>query len=157
MTPPAKPSGVAPTPDAAPMPAARSRANSPRRPATAEHLGPAGRAAIGKTARARLPLDSHAEFVTTGRSDPSSSWRARRSRVPELVPIRYGRMGASPYPFYRGGALVMAADLARTPSTGLVVRLGGDAHISNFGVYASPERRIVIDINDFDETHPRPF
>ena len=74
--------------------------------------------------------------------------------MPELVPIRSGRMLASPFSFYRGGALVMAADLARTPSSGLQVQLCGDAHISNFGVYASPERRIVIDINDFDETHP---
>jgi uncharacterized protein (DUF2252 family) len=77
--------------------------------------------------------------------------------VPELVPIRYGRMLASPFSFYRGGALVMAADLARTPSSGLQVQLCGDAHISNFGAYASPQRRTVFDINDFDETHPGPF
>src|SRR6185436_6953914 len=73
------------------------------------------------------------------------------------VPIRYGRMVASPFAFYRGGALIMAADLARTPNPGLQVQLCGDAHMSNFGVYASPERRLVFDINDFDETHPGPF
>ena len=105
-----------------------------------------------------MPLESHAEFVTTGRSDPLELLESQAvTRVPELVPIRYGRMLASPFSFYRGGALVMATDLARTPSSGLVVQLCGDAHISSFGVYASPERRIVFDINDFDETHPGPF
>jgi uncharacterized protein (DUF2252 family) len=105
-----------------------------------------------------LPLESHAEFVTTGRSDPLELLESQAvTRVPELVPIRYGRMLASPFSFYRGGALVMAADLARTPSSGLQVQLCGDAHISNFGAYASPQRRTVFDINDFDETHPGPF
>src|SRR6185436_15236663 len=73
------------------------------------------------------------------------------------VPLRYGRMVASPFAVYRGGALVMAADLAKTPSSGLQVQLCGDAHMSNFGVFASPERRLVFDVNDFDETHPGPF
>src|SRR6185436_15979142 len=73
------------------------------------------------------------------------------------VPLRYGRMVASPFAVYRGGALVMAADLAKTPSPGLQVQLCGDAHMSNFGIFASPERRLVFDINDFDETHPGPF
>jgi uncharacterized protein (DUF2252 family) len=105
-----------------------------------------------------LPLESHAEFVTTGRSDPLELLESQAvTRVPELVPIRYGRMLASPFSFYRGGALVMAADLARTPSSGLQVQRCGDAHISNFGAYASPQRRTVFDINDFDETHPGPF
>ena len=78
------------------------------------------------------------------------------TRVPELVPIRYGRMLVSPFAFYRGGALIMAADLARTPRSGLRVQLCGDAHLSNFGVFGSPERSLVFDINDFDETAPGP-
>ena len=77
--------------------------------------------------------------------------------MPELVPIRYGRMLVSPFAFYRGGALIMAADLARTPSSGLRVQLCGDAHLSNFGVFGSPERNLVFDINDFDETAPGPW
>lgn len=79
------------------------------------------------------------------------------SRVPELVPIRYGRMSASPFAFYRGAAYVMAADLAGTPRSGLNAQICGDAHLSNFGAYASPERRLVFDINDFDETLPGPW
>jgi uncharacterized protein (DUF2252 family) len=72
--------------------------------------------------------------------------------VPELVPIRYGRMLASPFAFYRGAAAIMAADLQSTPQSGLRVRCCGDAHLSNFGVFASPDRRLVFDLNDFDET-----
>jgi uncharacterized protein (DUF2252 family) len=83
--------------------------------------------------------------------------RQAESRVPELVPIRYGRMLVSPFSYYRGAALPMAADLAATPSSGLRVQLCGDAHLSNFGVFASPERRLVFDLNDFDETLPGPF
>ena len=79
------------------------------------------------------------------------------TRVPELVPIRYGRMLVSPFAFYRGGAYLMASDLARTPRSGLTVQLCGDAHLSNFGGFASPERRLVFDINDFDETLPGPW
>ena len=78
-------------------------------------------------------------------------------RVPELVPIRYGRMLVSPFSFYRGAALIMAADLASTPNSGLRAQLCGDAHMSNFGVFASPERHLVFDLNDFDETAPGPF
>jgi uncharacterized protein (DUF2252 family) len=116
------------------------------------------RAAAGKAARTRAPLESHAEFVTIGRSDPITLLESQAvTRVPDLVPIRYGRMIASPFSFYRGGALVMATDLARTQKSGLQVQLCGDAHMSNFGIYASPERRLVFDINDFDETHPGPF
>ena len=77
--------------------------------------------------------------------------------MPELVPIRYGRMLASPFAFYRGGALIMAADLARTPNSGSGAQLCGDAHLSNFGVFGSPERNLVFDINDFDETAPGPW
>ncbi len=79
------------------------------------------------------------------------------TRVPELVPIRYGRMLVSPFAFYRGAAYIMAADLAPTPRSGLQVQLCGDAHLSNFGGFASPERRLIFDINDFDETHPGPW
>ena len=76
------------------------------------------------------------------------------SRVPELVPIRYGRMLVSPGTFYRGAALIMASDLAATPRSGVTVQLCGDAHLSNFGVFGSPERQLMFDINDFDETLP---
>ncbi len=83
--------------------------------------------------------------------------RQAETRVPELVPIRYGRMLVSPFTFYRGAALIMASDLASTPRSGLTVQCCGDAHLSNFGVFASPERRLVFDINDFDETLPGPW
>jgi uncharacterized protein (DUF2252 family) len=79
------------------------------------------------------------------------------SRVQELVPIRYGRMSASPFTFYRGAAAIMAADLGVGPNTGLTTQLCGDAHLANFGVYSSPERRLVFDVNDFDESHPGPW
>jgi uncharacterized protein (DUF2252 family) len=79
------------------------------------------------------------------------------SRVPELVPIRYGRMLVSPFTFFRGAALIMAADLASTPRSGVNVQLCGDAHLSNFGVFGSPEREMIFDINDFDETLPGPW
>ena len=79
------------------------------------------------------------------------------SRVPELVPIRYGRMLVSPFTFYRGAALLMAADLAASPHSGLRAQLCGDAHLSNFGLFASPDRRLVFDLNDFDETLPGPW
>ena len=77
--------------------------------------------------------------------------------MPDLVPVRYGRMLVSPFTFYRGAALIMAADLAATPRSGLTVQCCGDAHLSNFGVFASPERRLVFDLNDFDETLPGPW
>ena len=77
--------------------------------------------------------------------------------MPELVPIRYGRMLVSPFTFYRGAALIMAEDLSTTPRSGLNVQCCGDAHLSNFGAFASPERRLVFDLNDFDETHPGPW
>jgi uncharacterized protein (DUF2252 family) len=129
-----------------------------RRPTKVEHLSREERAARGKLARQKAPLDSHAEFVSEGRADPIELLESQAgSRVADLVPIRYGRMMASPFAFYRGGALIMAADLAKTPSTGLDVQLCGDAHMSNFGIYASPERKLVFDVNDFDETHPGPF
>jgi len=116
------------------------------------------REARGKDARAVAPLESHAEFRPGGSRDPVGLLLGQaQSRVPELVPIRHGRMLVSPFTFFRGAALPMAADLAGTPASGLRVQLCGDAHVSNFGAFASPERRLVFDVNDFDETLPGPF
>jgi uncharacterized protein (DUF2252 family) len=118
----------------------------------------AERAAAGKAARAAAPLDSHADLHLSPHRDPVGLLVGQAtSRVPELVPLRYGRMLASPFSFYRGAALPMAADLSGTPSTGLRAQLCGDAHLANFGAYASPERRLVFDLNDFDETLAGPF
>ena len=115
--------------------------------------------ASGKAARAAVPLESHALLAPTDlRADPVELLeRQAVSRVPELVPIRYGRMLVSAFTFYRGAALVMASDLAGTPISGLRAQICGDAHLSNFGVFASPERHLVFDLNDFDETLPGPF
>jgi uncharacterized protein (DUF2252 family) len=119
---------------------------------------PEQRAALGKAARAETPLADHAEFSPAASRDPVALLLGQAEcRVPELVPVRHGRMLVSPFAFYRGAALVMAADLASTPQSGLRTQLCGDAHLSNFGAYASPERRLVFDINDFDETLPGPF
>jgi uncharacterized protein (DUF2252 family) len=115
-------------------------------------------AAAGKAARARMPLDSHGQFQPAPGRDPVGLLAEQaRSRIPELVPVRYGRMLVSPFTFFRGAALPMAADLAAAPGTGLRVQLCGDAHLSNFGAFGSPERRLVFDVNDFDETLPGPF
>jgi uncharacterized protein (DUF2252 family) len=124
-----------------------------------EHPTPHERAARGKAARAHASRSSHGEWEPSpDRPDPVEVLEAQaRARVPELVPIRYGRMLASPSRFYRGAAAIMAADLAHAPRSGLVTQLCGDAHLSNFGSFASPERRLVFSINDFDETHPGPF
>ncbi len=123
------------------------------------HLSPAERSALGVAARAEVPPERHAEFgPPTDRADPVELLESQgESRVPELVPIRYGRMLVSPFTFYRGAAAVMAADLALTPVSGLTVQLCGDAHVSNFGVFGSPERQLMFDINDFDETYPGPW
>jgi uncharacterized protein (DUF2252 family) len=120
--------------------------------------GRAERAAAGKAARAAAPLDSHAALDLAADRDPVGLLlQQATSRVQELVPVRYGRMLASPFTFYRGAALPMAADLAGTPTSGLRAQLCGDAHLANFGAYASPERRLVFDLNDFDETLAGPF
>jgi uncharacterized protein (DUF2252 family) len=104
------------------------------------------------------PLESNAEFSPGPKRDPVGLLLGQAaSRVPELVPVRHGRMLVSPFTFYRGAALPMAADLAGTPASGLRVQLCGDAHLSNFGAFASPERNLVFDVNDFDETLPGPF
>ncbi len=102
--------------------------------------------------RARSTFDTHPERDPVAIIDAESE-----GRVPELVPIRYGRMLVSPFTFYRGAAAIMAHDLAPTPRAGLRVQLCGDAHLSNFGGFASPDRALVFDLNDFDETAPGPF
>src|SRR3954463_15138940 len=118
----------------------------------------ADRAALGKAARDRTPLESHAQFSPAAGRDPVGLLLAQASsRVAELVPVRHGRMLVSPFTFYRGAALPMAADLSTTPTSGLRVQLCGDAHLANFGAFASPERKLVFDVNDFDETLPGPF
>jgi uncharacterized protein (DUF2252 family) len=105
-----------------------------------------------------VPLESHAEVRLGADRDPVSILADQdAARVPELVPIRYGRMLVSPFTFYRGAAAVMAADLAETPVSGFRTQICGDAHLSNFGVFASAERTLVFDINDFDETLPGPW
>ena len=103
-----------------------------------------------------MPRADHAKFEPpASRADPVGLLEGQaKTRVPELVPIRYGRMLVSPFTFYRGAALLMANDLASTPRSGLNVQCCGDAHLSNFGVFASPERKLVFDVNDFDETLP---
>jgi uncharacterized protein (DUF2252 family) len=123
------------------------------------HLSVAERVARGKVARAEVPRSSHARYEPPARrTDPIKLLESQaKTRVPELVPIRYGRMLVSPFTFYRGAALIMASDLAATPRSGLQVQCCGDAHLSNFGIFASPERRMMFDINDFDETLPGPW
>ena len=122
-------------------------------------LTPAERAARGKEARAAVPRDSHAAFDPgPDRPDPIGLLEEQaKARVPELVPIRRGRMMVSPFTFYRGAALPMASDLSHTPVSGLAVQACGDAHLSNFGIFGSAERRLVFDVNDFDETTPGPW
>jgi uncharacterized protein (DUF2252 family) len=124
-----------------------------------QHLSVAERTALGKAARKRAPRSSHAIYEPAEhRVDPIELLeRQAESRVPELVPIRYGRMLVSPFTFYRGAAAIMASDLAPTPRSGLTAQCCGDAHLSNFGVFASPERKLVFDVNDFDETLPGPW
>ncbi len=143
-------------------PAAKSGASRGRRssrPKDPAHLTPAERAARGKAARAEVGRSVLGEWgPASNRRDPVDLLEEQAaSRVPELVPIRYGRMLVSPFTFFRGAAYLMASDLADGPRTGLQVQLCGDAHLSNFGVYASPDRRLVFDVNDFDETLPGPF
>jgi uncharacterized protein (DUF2252 family) len=123
------------------------------------HDAPTDRRARGLAARDRVPLAGHGEWAPAAdRFDPVALVAAQNvRRDPDLVPVRHGRMMASPFTFFRGTAALMAADLATTPDAGLEVQLCGDAHLSNFGVYGSPERRLVFDVNDFDETLPGPF
>ncbi len=123
------------------------------------HLTLAERVARGKAARADVPRGVHAEWEPApGRRDPIDMLEEQaKTRVPELVPIRHGRMMVSAFTFFRGAAYLMAADLAGTPRTGLHTQLCGDAHLSNFGGFAAPDRRLVFGVNDFDESLPGPF
>jgi uncharacterized protein (DUF2252 family) len=124
-----------------------------------EHPSAEERTARGKAARTEAPRSSHGCWEpATDRRDPVSLLEEQAaSRVPELVPIRYGRMMVSPFTFYRGAALIMASDLVGTPRSGLTAQICGDAHLSNFGIFASPERQLMFDMNDFDETLPGPW
>lgn len=124
-----------------------------------EWRDPEASAERGRALREEIPLESHATWeAAEGRPDPVELLRSQgETRVQQLLPLRYERMSASPFTFYRGAALIMASDLSGTPSTGIQVQACGDAHISNFGLFLSPERRTVFDINDFDETAPAPW
>src|SRR3954464_14646364 len=126
---------------------------------TVPHLTRKEGDARGRAERAEVPRSSHAAFEPSAqRRDPVELLEEQaQTRVPELVPLRYGRMLASPFTFFRGGAYLMAADLAGQPRTGLHVQLCGDAHLSHFGASAAPARRLVFSVNDFDETLPGPF
>src|SRR5579872_5144694 len=116
-------------------------------------------AAAGRELRSRVPRRSQGEWrPADDRPDPVSALMATNaSRLPELVPVRHGRMMVSPFAFYRGAPAVMAADLSRTTSTGIQLQISGDAHLLNFGTFATPERNQVFDLNDFDETHVGPW
>src|SRR5262245_44492268 len=120
------------------------------------HLSVNDRKARGLEARDRAPLSSHTKWTPAAdRPDPVDLLEEQNTtREPDLVPVRHGRMMVSPFTFYRGAAKIMAADLAETPVAGLEAQLCGDAHLSNFGAFASPERRLLFDLNDFDETLP---
>ena len=129
------------------------------KPKQVVHLTTAEREAAGKAARDGLPRSEHAAWEPArDRHDPVELMEEQAAtRVPELVPLRHGRMLVSPFTFFRGAAAHMAADLAGSPRTGLDVQLCGDAHLSNFGAFAAPDRRLVFSVNDFDETLPGPF
>src|SRR6476469_2650518 len=124
-----------------------------------EHLSAEERKARGKASREKAPASSHSGWKpATDRPDPVALLEAQNlTREQDLVPVRHGRMLVSPFTFYRGAAKIMAADLKDTPRAGLNVQLCGDAHLSNFGIFASPERTLLFDLNDFDETLPGPF
>jgi uncharacterized protein (DUF2252 family) len=156
---PQTPAGTAATDGPGPPTRVSPKAQDPdRAPSVIAHLSPKERKARGKAARNEVPLESHAAFAPEVRLDPVDLLEEQaKTRVPELVPIRYGRMGVSPFTFYRGAALIMAADLASTPTSGLHAQLCGDAHLSNFGLFGSPERHLMFDINDFDETSIGPW
>ena len=132
---------------------ARPKARAP------EHQTVAERRARGKAARGQVPRSSHGEWAPAPeRRDPVDLLEEQaESREASLLPIRYGRMAASPFAFFRGAAYVMASDLAGTPQSGITVQLCGDAHLSNFGGFAGPDRRLLFDLNDFDETLPGPW
>jgi uncharacterized protein (DUF2252 family) len=142
-------------PDAVDPSGGRTFASSWRR----QRLTVEERVARGQAARSTAPRSSHARFeVAADRSDPVAVLEAQAAtRVPDLIPIRYGRMLSSSFTFYRGAAALMAMDLSATPNADVTVQLCGDAHLSNFGLFGTPERRMIFDINDFDETIPGPW
>src|SRR5579859_873020 len=151
------PNGHGPSGDTAPSaarPARRYQLDT-----AIKRLTPAERAEKGRQLRTDVPRSSHAAFdPSDGRPDPIDLLASQSAtRLPDLVPIRYGRMLASPFAYFRGAALPMAHDLSATPATGLAVQACGDAHLGNFGLFGSAERRLVFDINDFDETLPGPW
>ena len=123
------------------------------------HLSLEERRAIGRAARARLPRKDAGDWTSDGRGHDALRTVLTQNavRAPDLVPIRHSRMAASPWTYYRGAAAVMAADLASRPESGLTVQLCGDAHVLNFGLWATPERQLSFDLRDFDETLPGPF
>src|SRR5690242_90912 len=129
------------------------------RPGARASRSRADRVARGKAAREQSPRSAHGIWDRpVDRRDPVEVLEEQSSlRVPELVPIRYGRMLLSPFTFFRGAAAVMAEDLAGGSRTGLHSQLSGDAHLSNFGIFAAPDRRLIFGVNDFDETLPGPF
>src|SRR5579871_6600672 len=124
-----------------------------------EVLTPGEWRAKGSDQRRAVPRSSHAQWIPpAGRPDPVTILEEQaKTRVPDLMPIRHGRMAASPFAYFRGAAAPMAWDLAHTPTTDIRVQACGDAHLLNFGMYAAPDRRLVFDVNDFDETLPAPF
>jgi uncharacterized protein (DUF2252 family) len=128
-------------------------------PADPDHPTVGERQALGRIARKEVPRSAHAGWSPRpGRPDPVSVLEAQiPSRLHDLIPIRHRRMSADAFAFYRGGAAIMAGDLAAGPTTSLTTQVCGDAHLSNFGLFGSPERALVFDLNDFDETHPGPF
>lgn len=136
--------------------AQRARRTSEVQPAV---LSRDERRAAGKALRDRCPRDTHAAWVPPSdrRDAVDTVIAAEHGRLPDLLPLRHGRMARSPFTFYRGSALAMAADLAATPTTGVRVQCCGDAHLSNFGGFATPERRVIFSINDLDETLPAPW
>jgi hypothetical protein len=134
-------------------------ANEPRSILGEGRLSVEERVARGRAARAAVPRGLHARWESApDRPDPVSLLESQaQSRLSDLTRIRYGRMVASPFSFYRGAAIVMTEDLGSTPTSSIRTQLCGDAHLSNFGVFASPERTLVFDLNDFDETLPGPW
>src|SRR5690349_22523176 len=119
---------------------------------------PAERVDAGKAIRARVPRSSHAAFDAAPDRDPVAILgRQEESRLQHLLPLRHARMASSAFAYYRGTPAVMAFDLASTPRTNIIVQASGDAHCANFGLFASPERTLVFDANDFDETYPAPW
>src|SRR5262249_46155708 len=135
------------------------RGDEPVRPAAVPQMRVTDRAEASRALRKGVPRSAHGDWsASANRRDPIEVLEEQGlTRLPELAPVRYGRMATSPFAFFRGSAAVMAMDLAATPTTGLRVQACGDAHVANFGKFATPERNLVFDLNDFDETLPGPW